>query len=229
MRKEDDEGIRPLHRPRDWNIEERRIEKSRKKRNWSTRGGYTAPIIIPSTPNSELLLRLRKVADQEAIPGLKFKVLEKGGVTIKHKVQVSNPTATPGCPETDCVACRTERGKGGSCRKGNIQYEMECRLCKEETDRQTDADRTVYIGETSRNLFTRGQEHLYKYETADSESFMAKHQEENHDDRPAVFDAKVTGMYRDCLSRQVAEGVSIRRCRTKVLNSNKQIFEKFML
>ena len=33
MRKEDDEGIRPLHRPRDWNIEERRIEKSRKKRN----------------------------------------------------------------------------------------------------------------------------------------------------------------------------------------------------
>ena len=187
-----------------------------------TRGGYTAPIIIPATPNSELLLQLRKVAEQEAIPGLKFKVLEKGGVTIKHKVQMSNPTATPGCPDTDCVACRTERGRGGNCRKGNIQYQMECQICKEETDGRTDADRTIYIGETSRNIFTRGKEHTYKYETEDTESFMAKHQEEIHNCQPADFDAKVTGMYKDCLSRQVAEGVAIRRCQTNVLNSKSE-------
>ena len=43
----------------------------------------------------------------------------------------------------------------------------------------------------------RGKEHLYKYETADSESFMEKHPEENQDGQPVVFDAKVTGIYRD--------------------------------
>ena len=51
---------------------------------------------------------------------------------------------------------------------------------------------------------------------------MEKHQEENHDGQPAVLVAKVTGMSRDCLSRQVAEGVSIRRCKTKVLNSKSE-------
>ena len=51
---------------------------------------------------------------------------------------------------------------------------------------------------------------------------MKKHQEEKHSSQPAVFDAKVTGSYKDCLSRQVAEGVAIRRCEANVLNSKSE-------
>ena len=88
------------------------------------------------------------------------------------------------------------------------------------TDRQR--DRTTYIGETSRNLFTRGKEHQQKYDTENQDSFILKHQNEEHDCQPASFTTKVTGSYRDCLSRQVAEGVAIRRSRNKTLNSKSE-------
>jgi hypothetical protein len=37
-------GIRPLHRPRCWKQDERKINKKRKKYNWSSKGGSIAPI-----------------------------------------------------------------------------------------------------------------------------------------------------------------------------------------
>ena len=204
MQQEQTAGLRPMNRPQDWNAEERRLNKKRKRNNWSTRGGYTAPIIVPATPDSELATELRKITEKEAIPGLKFKITEKGGRMVKRVVQMSNPMATPGCPDQACLACQMERGKGGSCRKGNIQYQLECRLCP-------DTDRTLYIGETSRNLYTRGKEHTAKFEGEKEDSFMLKHQAEKHAGQHAVYDGKVTGVYRDCLSRQVSEGVMIRR------------------
>ena len=223
MRKEDEDGTRPMNRPRDWNQEARRIDKAKKKYTWSTKGGYTAPIIIPSTPDSELLRLLRGVAEKEAVPGLRFKVLEAGGTTVKHITQRSNPTATPGCSDISCVGCRPERGSAGRCRQGNVGYEMECSLCTETADQNNNpATRTTYIGETSRNLFSRGKEHAYKYEKKDEDSFMATHQAEAHMQQPAQFTAKVTGNYRDCLTRQVAEGVAIRRCPNRVLNSKSE-------
>ena len=222
MKKDDEDGVRPIHRPRDWNAEERRIEKRKKRYNWSTRGGFIAPIIVPSTPNGELLQMLKEVAEQEAVPGLKFKVLEKGGLTVQHKVQRSNPSATPGCQDADCLPCKDGRGKGGCCRRGNVQYQMECQVCNV-TDIQTGrTDKTVYIGETSRNLYTRAKEHINKNQSNNGKSYMKKHQEEKHSSQPAVFDAKVTGSYKDCLSRQVAEGVAIRRCEANVLNSKSE-------
>jgi hypothetical protein len=217
---DDIEGRRPIHRPKDWNREERRIDKQNKKYSWSTKGGYIAPILVPATPNSELLHLLQKVAEEEAIPGLKFKVLETGGVTVKHNIQKSNPLASPGCTDSDCVACKSGRGEGGPCRKSNVGYEMECALCDDVAAQTEDQDsRTTYIGETSRNIYSRGKEHVYKYSTAHTDSFMWKHQREVHDSQPAAFNTRVTGSFRDCLSRQVAEGVAIRRCKTAVLNS----------
>ena len=54
MVKDDKDGIRPLYRPKAWNVIARTKEKENKKYNWSTRGGHTAPIFVPPTPNSEL-------------------------------------------------------------------------------------------------------------------------------------------------------------------------------
>ena len=94
----------------------------------------------------------------------------------------------------------------------------------EQTAIQTEqqSDRTTYIGETSRNLYTRGKEHEYNYGSITKESFMREHQAEQHDSQPPRFTAKVTGRFGDCLTRQVAEGVAIRRCQTAVLNSKSE-------
>ena len=210
----DDEkiGVRPVHRPKDWQISERRKQKRNKKHGWGTKGGYIAPIIIPSTPDSELMNMMRKVAEEEAQPGLKFKIVERGGAMVKWDLQNTNPSSTGGCQSGDCQACKEGRGKCGPCRKSNVLYEFTCQQCPADSQ-------AVYIGETARNLYTRGREHTSNYQKRQKESFIQKHQVDTHNGMEADFTAKVLCSYKDCLSRQTAEGVHIRRCDKEILNS----------
>ena len=97
MCQENESGARPIYRPKDWHREERLIDKRKKKHNWSSKGGYIAPIMVPA----KLAKLLREVAENESEDGLKFKVVETGGRTIKSIVQKPNPTATPGCAYPD--------------------------------------------------------------------------------------------------------------------------------
>ena len=64
--------------------------------------------------------------------------------------------------------------------------------------------------------------HAQKYEGGMQDSFLQKHQLENHQGNPAVYTAKVTGNFKDCLSRQVAEGVEIRRCDANLMNTKSE-------
>ena len=64
--KKNDSGEVPLNRPKGYKKLERRKLKRQKKRKWSSKGGYVAPSIIPSTPSSILLKMLKKVAQTES-------------------------------------------------------------------------------------------------------------------------------------------------------------------
>ena len=143
---------------------------------------------------------------------MKFKIIEIGGRTVKSILQKSNPTASRGCTDGRCLACIPGSGEGGDCRGSSTNYEVECQLCPE-------GRRSKYIGESSRNLFTRGLEHMEKYRNGHSSSFIKKHQEECHPGQMASFSAKVTGRSKDCLTRQVIEAVQIRKSEFPVLNS----------
>jgi hypothetical protein len=158
---------------------------------------------------------LREVANAETMPGLKFKIVEGGGKTVRRVVQRSNPTASGNCNCDDCLACKGGTQNGGMCRKSNVLYEIACELCPE-------AEKAVYLGETARNLFTRGKEHQKNYQKKEGESFMKKHQEECHNWVEAVFNAKVKDSFKDCLTRQIAEGVHIRRCENVILNTKSE-------
>ena len=72
---------------------------------------------------------------------------------LRRTLQRYNPTATQGCEDAECIACKDEGGKGGNCRRNNVNFEIECELCPE-------GHRQVYIGETLRNLYNRAKEHL---------------------------------------------------------------------
>jgi hypothetical protein len=215
MKKEESEGLRPMNRPRDWQAEERMRSKRKKKHNWATRGGFIAPIIIPPTPNSELLSMLKDVAEKEALPGMKFKIVESGGKTIQRAVQRSNPTASGCCQRGDCVACTGASEGTGSCRKSNVVYEFSCQLCPEN-------QQAVYIGETACNLYTRGKEQKRIYDKMQAESFMHRHQGNKHHDIEANFEAQAKMTFKDCLTRQIAEGVAIRRCDKEILNTKSE-------
>ena len=131
---------------------------------------------------------------------------------MRSVLQRSNPLETAGCDTQDCLPCKHGRGEGGNCAGCGINYEIECQLCPEE-------EKSVYIGETSRNLYTRSSEHMSSYRGGKVTSFMFKHQENAHPGEQAVYKAKVTASTRDCLTRQVREAVLIRRSQVPVLNS----------
>ena len=190
---------------------ERRRSKEKKKHSWSNKGGHVAPIFVPPTPNGELARILRQVAETEAEAGVSFKIIETGGRTVKSIVQKSNPTETAGCENDRCVACRPGRGEGGPCRGSNINYEIECQLCPADK-------RSKYVGESSRNLFTRGGEHESNYRRRSEKSFMRKHQAKEHQGVAGNYISRVTDMSHDCLTRQVREAVKIRRSHVPVLN-----------
>ena len=199
-------------------MEKRIIDKRRKKNQWATKGGYTAPIMVPSTPGGELARMLREVAETESTEDVRFKIIETCGRRIKHQLQSSNPTATQGCTDSSCIACQHGKGEGGNCRTNNITYEVECLLCKG----QEGGERSTYVGESSRNLFTRGAEHKSKYENHKDDSFLVKHQLEEHQGAAAEIAAKVTGVYSDCLTRQIAEGVLISNSNTVLMNTKSE-------
>ena len=212
MLEDDKNGVRPIYRPKEWNVVSRRKEKNKKKHNWSTRGGHVAPIFVPPTPHGELAKILREIAAREAEQGVNFKIIEAGGTSVKSKVQVSNPTATVGCTNAQCLPCKTIKGEGGNCRSCGVNYQVECQLCPNDK-------KSLYLGETARNLFTRGKEHVDRSRNRSEKSFMYKHQQKEHQGAPGTFTAKVTGTARDCLTRQVREAVLIRRCKVPVMNS----------
>ena len=77
-RLEDDKnGVSPMNRPTGYNLIERKKQKKNKKKNWYAKGGYTAPLFVPATPNSELYHMLKPIAESENEAGIKFRLVEK--------------------------------------------------------------------------------------------------------------------------------------------------------
>ena len=84
--------------------------------------------------------------------------------------------------------------------------------------------KTMYIGETSRNLYTRAKEHMggeHRKGTEEGDtSFVRQHMEQHHPGMESRFRARVTRTNKDSFSRQVREGVLIRRSDKKMMNSS---------
>ena len=213
--KASEEGVRPLNRPKGYRKLERRKEKQQKKKNWSNKGGYTAPIIVPATPGGVLAQRLQDIADKEAIPGLKFKVVEKGGKTFERILTKSNPTATGNCGRTDkhgnmdCVPCNQDGGGqdgGVECGRSNITYRWDC---------EYENCNYVYLGETAANLYTRSKEHMDDYNKRRDKSVIFRHQIDIHDGQDARMKVSMMKSFKDSLSRQISESVCIFRTEQK--------------
>jgi hypothetical protein len=191
---EEKEGVRPMHKPKSWNKNEREEAKVWKKENWYKENGDESVIFVPPTPGSELQRRYRREIKRQ---GFKVKVVEKSGATLKHMLQKSDPCRSPTCNRINCLVCRTE-GKG-KCDREGVTYEIKCNGCDSE-----------YIGETARSAYTTGVEHLQALEKKNERSVLWRHCEEKHDNEIQEFKMNVTGMYNnDAMARQIAESVRI--------------------
>ena len=117
-------GERPLYLPREWNADERRRDIELKKRNWFKRGNCCAPLFLPATPNSILC---KKANEFIRGMGLKIRVVERSGLSLKRSLQRSNPFRPKTCDRENCLICRT--GGKGNCNTSGINYILVCIEC----------------------------------------------------------------------------------------------------
>ncbi|CAB4044518.1 Hypothetical predicted protein, partial [Paramuricea clavata] len=96
---EEKEGVRPMHRPKSWNKNEREEAKDMEE----------------GELGSELQRRYQREIKRQ---GFKIKVVEKSGATLKHMLQKLDPCRSPTCNR---INCRTE-GKG-KCDREGVTYE----------------------------------------------------------------------------------------------------------
>ena len=141
-----------------------------------------------------------------------MEVVERAGPSLKTRLQKSNPFGDRSCPDPACTLCRDS--PNSMCRRNNITYRIECQICKDK-----------YIGETSRNLYTRYREHIVAYENRSKDSVLYRHAIDKHDSNQQLpFKAAVTGIHKDALSRQLTEAVEISEANANHLINSKAEF-----
>lgn len=189
----DKAGTTPLYRSKSWNRAEREKTKRDKRRTWYVNGDQETVLFVDSTPNSVLAKQFRSALMKH---GLRIRVVEKSGRMLKSILCRSDPFANKNCGNDTCAACAT--GTIG-CKVRDTVYKITCDTCND-----------TYIGETSRSVGERFNEHLRAYRNKKRSSVFAQHVEEVHEGvmQPLRLDvlARCPG---DTMKRQVAEAVFI--------------------
>ena len=202
-------GDRPLYRSREWNKFERRQQKEQKKKDWYKEGDYDSVMFIPATPGSALKRCYDQIIRGE---GLKIRVVEKAGMSLKRKLQRSNPFKPKICSRSNCFICTT--GGDGPCDVAGVTYNILCKECVMVIAK--------YIGESSHTGYTRGAKHLDDLENKRVSCRAYEHVIEKHNGIVPEFQMNVTGVYRDdTMLRQISEAVRIRNSDPKNLLNNK--------
>ena len=140
---------------------------------------------------------------------IRFKIIEKGGVTLDQKLRRSDPWAGGKCGRERCFPCMGD--KGGNCWREGVTYSLWCEKCREVV--------ACYKGETGQNSYTRGLEHLDNLEARNEDkSVLWLHSVYHHQSQADIkYSMRVTGVYKDSLDRQVMEKVHIQNFKGPVL------------
>ena len=212
---------RPLYRTK----EERQSQLKEDKGSWFRAMGATTTLMVPTTKDSTLAKRLRlTLASNPGPRGTSCKVVEIPGPALHTGIAVNNPFLPDSCRRSDCPLATTGVPCRGKCAKEGVLYQAVCTRCTQEED---EGGPNQYIGESSRTVHVRRQQHLadYRYcakkhqtgrrqEDDPRTSFMWDHQLEAHGGDHSInpeadFAFNVVNSHKDPLTRQIAEAVKI--------------------
>ena len=196
----------PVNQPRSWDEDNRQKKKELQGKLWFRKGGFDVPLFVTCTPKDELPRRIAKVEElNNQGRTIRFKVVEKRGVTLEEKLRRSNPWKDEACGRPNCFACQS--GGGGNCWREGVTYSLVCEECGRGVAK--------YFGETA---FTRGEEHLLNKQAEDeNKSVLKLHSNHHHDGRDVRYSMRVTGVHNDSLERQITEAVNIANFRGPAL------------
>ena len=176
---EEDEGVRPIHRPRSWKEEERRREKELKRTNWhqSKDKQVSAPLILDPTAG-DMTKDMKAVCKNfEKVTGWRIPVVERAGKAMRSMAK-AEPLKKKGCQRTDCFPCTTG---GGNCERNGSGYRISCESCL------MAGKCTEYEGETGNNGYTRGKEQTDGLRLKNEENALWKHCIVEHESQHVNF------------------------------------------
>ena len=214
----DQTGEKPLFRDKNWNAEARKVEKERKKSNWYKNHGnkhtgngqkieYKSVLFVPVTKGGILAKELRKREEEiNRFSKERIKVVEDGGIKMKDFLVEKDPFPKLKCDKKKCLICGSEASEHLkiSCNSNNVGYKLECDTCFE------NGQIRIYEGESSRSARVRGREHIADFENKRPNSVLYKHKENEHKNEEMKIRMEVTKKFKDPLTRQANEAVSIK-------------------
>ena len=121
MKKEQENGGRPINRPRSYQAEERQSVA-------------TTVLFVPTTHGGRLANMLQEVEERSGPDrGWRIKIIDRGGQKLSSNL-TRDPWAGP-CNKEDCLVChsaktRPDRKRGGPCSRNSCCYLIECRDCR---------------------------------------------------------------------------------------------------
>jgi hypothetical protein len=178
--KEEEEGGRPVDRPRHYQEASRRRAKEDKrsryykkeKKGTEVREGV---IIVPPTPDSALAMEMKRIC-QEELKGtnLSLTIQERGGRRLGQVLGTTVPGRAQRrhCQRENCFPCNS--GQEGVCRKTGLGYRITCNVCK-----NNDVV-SLYAGETGKNLYMRGINYVREVAKKVADKPLWKHVVEKH-------------------------------------------------
>ena len=176
----------------------------------------SAPLIIDPVAGS-MASEMREVCKKfENVTGFRVAVQTRAGKANKNLAK-SEPLRRKKCGREECFPCST---RGGKCQKNGSGYEIRCETCLK------DGKLSSYAGETGRNGYSRGKEHLYALRLEDEENPPWKHCLVEHGGVKAVFSMKIVGRFYSCLVRQVNEAVRIEMSEADCVMNSKAEFHQ---
>ena len=121
----------------------------------------------------------------------KYKSVELGD-QLGQLLSITTPGASSrrNCGRPTCFPCNT--GHEGVCRRTGVGYKIVCNLCEETI--------SEYAGETGKNLFCRGTEHIADAQRKAADKPLWKHILEKHGGRLSIpifehFSMSRTGVF----------------------------------
>ena len=115
--------------------------------------------------------------------------MEKAGRSVNSMLQRSDPSKSRTCGWTLCFVYETEKKE--LCDKNGVNNIITSLAC------ENSGTTGEYIGEISKNAYTRGKQHQDEYRKQSSESVLWRHCQERHNNEREEFTMHVTGQYRN--------------------------------
>ena len=206
----------PMYRNRS-QLEEAKSLKKCSAQNWwqqtKSKKSHTAILFVPPHPQGGLAKALRKrESELNSTSKMSIRIIEQGGTKIKSILTKSDPFPTVECDVRDCPYCQPtpliEVEEGQNCRAHNIGYSISCKLCP-----------MKYEGESHRKISVRSAEHVRDLRGEAKNSPLYKHIINHHPTGGCSFKIKVTGKFKDALTRQADEGARIKNLAQLCMNS----------